>query len=990
MTDRQRSSPIRRAGASALRRSRSLARDALDKLSTAADGQRDRDPAVTAAASGDDDAIRRLTSQIDTLQKQLADARLFRSAVSSGLTQVGMPLSRTQSPAQARRHAQKAIKSLAGQAVLGQELGQGRPVDVAVMRMVRKLLANKQHVQARSIGHSLLKYEGTEALGHATVGLVAVYQSLLELAVHHFSALSPEDAARLVPAEWMDVLFRQDGPAAAQTVLEHRDQLLATDALRFEAVSLAMREQQEEFARGLYGDLVADRGDSPELAGKARDEYEWLGTWFAMIDAEAAGQESWAPDGINIGVLDYKHADFTRQSANIGDYVQTIGSMTHLTRFQNLGFRGHEDLTSTAELLQERTRDEFRDDLDAPAVANLVRLDRDDTRHNTIPDDTWMLAFGWYMHPPFKGEFGFPFAPQVNPLFVSFHIQRREMLTKEAIAYLKQHGPIGCRDWTTVYLLRGVGVEAFFTGCLTTTVDAVFEDPAGEHRPERIAVVDKAMTPEIRALVPQGSTVDVISQAAPSVGRSPLGRNVRDALELLDRYRGYGKVITSRLHCYLPASALGCSVDFRPGRDGDVRFDGLHGLRPDSAALAEMQQGLRSKLDSVYRLILSGADRETVYAHWRELTAEDVAAANEHCRQPFDLPVPQFDVVEACRTILAGRADYDAGRPAGPDTAHDDVHVALATDANLRNEVPVVVESILAKASRPVHFWVLTRGLHEDYYSSLAATFPEARFTFLPCDRVQYGDIAGMLQHITVSTMDRLLLPLLLPDLDRVVYHDIDAVTLADIADLFDTELDGNPIGARSSRASWAESGFGNVYRAANRLDRETASTLRRGMHEMMPYDFTTFNAGILVMDLAKMRQDDFCHRYVGMAGEYGMNDQEILNCYTGPKRTVLDIRWNSVPQQEVVEDPWLIHWAGPAKPWRHEYVVLQEVWDELVETLHERALRAGTLTDLLGITTPVDASAASPEDVQRDPLEEGESADTEEGEATEQLHGAR
>ena len=37
----------------------------------------------------------------------------------------------------------------------------------------------------------------------------------------------------------------------------------------------------------------------------------------------------------------------------------------------------------------------------------------------------------------------------------------------------KAHGPVGCRDWTTVDLLLGAGVPAFFSGCLTTTVDAV-------------------------------------------------------------------------------------------------------------------------------------------------------------------------------------------------------------------------------------------------------------------------------------------------------------------------------------------------------------------------------------------------------------------------------------------------------------------------------------------------------------------------------------
>nr|WP_255459550.1 glycosyltransferase [Micrococcus sp. TA1] len=378
-------------------------------------------------------------------------------------------------------------------------------------------------------------------------------------------------------------------------------------------------------------------------------------------------------------------------------------------------------------------------------------------------------------------------------------------------------------------------------------------------------------------------------------------------------------------------------------------------MTPGSPALAAIQDGIRSKLEAVYRSILSGAGKDEVYALWRQITAEDVAAAEAHCSRPFTLPEPQFDVGAACETILAGRRDFGAAgvnpeaEGTGEDPAHDTVHVALATDQNLRAEVPVVVQSILSGSSRPVHFWVLTRGLDDAYFSALAETFPETSFTFLPCDEVHYGEIAGMLKHITVSTMDRLLLPLLMPDLDRIIYHDIDAVTVADIAELYATDMTGTPLAGRSSKASWAESGFGNVYRAANRLDAQTASELRRGMHDTMEYDFTTFNAGILVMDLATMRADDFCHRYVGMAGGYGMNDQEILNCYAGRNRTVLDPRWNAVPQQEVAVDPKIIHWAGPAKPWRPEYVVHQDVWDGYVAGFEERAARAGTREVLVG-----------------------------------------
>ena len=81
-------------------------------------------------------------------------------------------------------------------------------------------------------------------------------------------------------------------------------------------------------------------------------------------------------------------------------------------------------------------------------------------------------------------RFGLPYHPNLNPIFLSFHLNRDPGAdADETIEYLKAHGPIGCRDWTTVDLLLSAGIDAFFTGCLTTTVNAVF--------PERDDVEDR-------------------------------------------------------------------------------------------------------------------------------------------------------------------------------------------------------------------------------------------------------------------------------------------------------------------------------------------------------------------------------------------------------------------------------------------------------------------------------------------------------------------
>ena len=93
------------------------------------------------------------------------------------------------------------------------------------------------------------------------------------------------------------------------------------------------------------------------------------------------------------------------------------------------------------------------------------------------------------------------------------------------------------------------------------------------------------------------------------------------------------------------------------------------------------------------------------------------------------------------------------------------------------------------------------------------------------------------------------------------------------------------------------------------------------------------------------MRADGFCREFVPYAERYGMNDQQILNCYAGPNRADLPAAWNALPAQELVEDPKLIHWADERKRWGAEYVLCLDVWKNYEDRVWARHSRAGHLT---------------------------------------------
>jgi len=55
------------------------------------------------------------------------------------------------------------------------------------------------------------------------------------------------------------------------------------------------------------------------------------------------------------------------------------------------------------------------------------------------------------------------------------------------------------------------------------------------------------------------------------------------------------------------------------------------------------------------------------------------------------------------------------------------------------------------------------------------------------------------------------------------------------------------------------------------------------------------------------------------------MNDQDVFNIYSQNRVLDLDSAWNHVPSHDFNNTPKIIHWAGPSKPWKREYVLLKD-----------------------------------------------------------------
>lgn len=819
-------------------------------------------------------------------------------------------------------------------------LADGEGLEGAFTTLMRHTHGPQQMTEARQIAQWLHDHGPTPQAGALATGLVAHRMRLPTFAWERLSTLPTQVWLEHAPSEYVLLAGQHDVVLAEEALREALDHPGPVDATTW----LGLTRRAMGLGLGAVCTDLADRFDEAsraepadgELTGAAAArraaDLDWMHRWAPRVAAGPAVPTPAAEGSIAVGVLGYDQPDPRNTSRNIGDYVQTVASLAHLVRHTGTRF-DDSDLGRFASELAERVPAALR--VDSPEVpVTLHQVDRDASTYSQVPDGTWMLAFGWYAHKIGGVRHDVPFPPHLRPIYVSFHVNRRAMLTEEMIEHLRAHAPIGCRDHSTVDLLLGMGIPAFFSGCLTTTVRYVRPDET----PERPA---DAPTVWIDQEAPRGGRR--IRNERNAVRYASTVDNLRTALGALDDYASsYGTVVTGRLHSYLPARTLGCDVDFTPTNPGDIRFAGLAPLSDDE--VFAMGRDLGDLLEPVMAAILAGEDQERVRAIWTEVTAERVAAARSRHEEEVDLP-SLVDVDEAVASIRSGRLDVPRTQD-GP--AGEEMDIVLALDGNLKEQFLVVVDGLVEHASRPIHLHVLVREHEQADFDRAAALFPTISFTWWPCDAVTYGEIHAMVPHITISTMDRLVLPELLTDVERVVYVDIDALPVADIAPLHEIDLHGHAIGARDSETGLLHSGYTNIFGPAAQKDLVPGmgSELIRRETRRHPFDFVGFNAGVMVLDLVRMRADRFCARFLPYAHNFGMHDQNILNVYVGADRVSLDPAWNARPSQEEVVAPRIVHWAGGQKPWAEGYVSYKDAWFRHVDALREREAALDTVTD--------------------------------------------
>jgi len=242
-------------------------------------------------------------------------------------------------------------------------------------------------------------------------------------------------------------------------------------------------------------------------------------------------------DGKKFGLLSYT------ATANLGDEIQSLAARRFLPRVDRL-------------IDRERL--------------NQVRSD-DGTPYSIIMN-------GWFCH---HAE-NWPPSPALRPLILSVHISPDPanaggvglrpadiLLSQSLKKYLQGWGPIGARDKPTLRRLQKAGVPAFFSGCLTLTL----QRPDVERDDDLIVLND--VPREVAEDVRKRTRKRIITTTHWNEKTTDPAERFLLAEKLLQTYASASCVITPRLHAALPCTAIGTPVLLLDTATDQHRFEGL-------------------------------------------------------------------------------------------------------------------------------------------------------------------------------------------------------------------------------------------------------------------------------------------------------------------------------------------------------------------------------------------------------------------------------
>lgn len=259
------------------------------------------------------------------------------------------------------------------------------------------------------------------------------------------------------------------------------------------------------------------------------------------------------------------------------------------------------------------------------------------------------------------------------------------------------------------------------------------------------------------------------------------------------------------------------------------------------------------------------------------------------------------------------------------------------------------IVSVCKNTKEELGFFLLDTGLFASdrvLLTNLVKKFRNVRLEIIKVDLDQFRELRGYREENFVDCYARLLIPNLVPSVDKAIYLDTDTIVLTDIKELWDTDMEDNALAAPP------DTGVSHVIPPHMKL--------RLGiLSEKQVY----ISAGVYLMDCQRWRDQNITERLLALArkerDKIVIIIEDLFTMYFRMDFKILDPKWGFIEYQPAAaqyiplsyvtpeylkktsENVAIIHFAGQNKVWKTErhwltsktILYFNEFWNCLAET---------------------------------------------------------
>ena len=265
---------------------------------------------------------------------------------------------------------------------------------------------------------------------------------------------------------------------------------------------------------------------------------------------------------------------------------------------------------------------------------------------------------------------------------------------------------------------------------------------------------------------------------------------------------------------------------------------------------------------------------------------------------------------------------------------NDHIPVFFEGQDDLIDILATSICSICYNTKSFIDFYILDCGIHEfnkKQLESLKEKFNNFSIRYIPIDLKQFDGLKGWGAGNFVDCYSRLLIPELVPELDKAIYLDTDVIALRDIKLLWEQDLGEYDFGAI------ADTGY-NGYIRENCI-----KNLHISKKNIFP------SAGVLLIDCKKWREKQVSQNLLEIAKKYKnkiliINEDILSIAYDNTNYKRLDNRFNLADRLNEIQEFFPeLNDTYIANEWK--YVVIQHLtpfktWKYCNNTYNNRVLK--------------------------------------------------